>query len=121
MIFAREISDGLTSLVKKVDEATTKNAKAKMCSFVVVCNDDEKMEDKLKELAKKEGLKKCVLSLVDRKAGPPGYELHPDADVTVVLYVKRNTKAQYAFKKGELKDKDVEKILEDLSKILPAR
>ena len=28
MIFAREVSDSLTSLVKKIDEATAKNAKA---------------------------------------------------------------------------------------------
>jgi hypothetical protein len=121
MIFAREISDGLTSLVKKIDEATVKNSKAKMGSFVVVCNDDEKMEGKLKDLAKKEGLKKLVLSLVDRKAGPGGYTLHPDADVTVVLYTKRKTQAQFAYKKGELKDKDVEEILEALPKILPAK
>jgi hypothetical protein len=121
MIFAREISDNLTGLVKKVDEATVKNAKARMGSFVVVCNDDEKMEEKLKELAKKEGIKKTVLSLVDRKAGPSGYELHPEADITVVMYTKRNTKAQYAFKKGELKEKDVASILEELPKILPAK
>ena len=121
MIFAREISDSLTSLVKKIDEATTKNSKSRMGSFVVVCNDDEKMEEKLKELAKKQGLKKCVLSLVDSKSGPSGYDLHPDADVTVVLYNKRNTKAQYAFKKGELKAKDVEAIIADLSKILPEK
>jgi len=92
-----------------------------MGSFVVVCNDDEKMEDKLKELAKKEELKKTVLSLVDQKAGPSGYKLHPQSDVTVVLYVKRSPKAQYAFKKGELKDKDIEAILGDLPKILPSK
>jgi hypothetical protein len=122
MIFAREISDNLTSLVKKIDDATAKNSKSRMGSFVVFCNDDEKMEDKLKDLAKKEGLKKCVLSLVENKSGPgAGYKLHPEADVTVVMYTKRNTKAQYAFKKGELKDKDIEAILGDLPKILPSK
>ena len=121
MIFAREISDGLTSLVKKIDDATAKNSKARMGSFVVVCNDDEKLEGKLKDLAKKEDLKKCVLTLVDRKAGPGGYTLHPDADVTVVLYNKRKTQAQFAYKKGELKDKDIEEILAALPKILPSK
>ena len=43
------------------------------------------------------------------------------ADVTVVLYYKHNVKANYAFKKGELKDKDIEKIVKDLSKILPEK
>ena len=121
MIFAREISDNLTGLVKKIDKATADNTKARMGSFVVFCNDDEKLEDKLKGLAKKESLTKTVLSLVDRKAGPPGYEIHPDADVTVVLYSGRNTKAQFAYKKGELKEKDVEEIIAALPKILPKK
>ena len=121
MIFAREVSDNLTSLVKKIDAATQENSKARMGSFVVFCNDDEKMEDKLKELAKKEGLKKTVLTLVDRKAGPPGYKIHEAADVTVVLYNKRKTQAEFAYKKGEMKEKDIEEILGDLTKILPKK
>jgi hypothetical protein len=40
-----------------------------------------------------------------------------DAHITVVLYVNREVKANYAFKKGEMKDADVEKILKDLPKI----
>jgi hypothetical protein len=91
-----------------------------MRSFVVMCNDDEKMEEKLKDLAKKEELKKTVLSLVDNKAGPGGgYKLHPDADIHVVLYVKRKSTSEFAYKKGEMKDKDIEAIVADLSKILP--
>ena len=119
MIFAREISDSLTSLVKKIDDATVKNSKSRMGSFVVFCNDDEKLPDKLKDLATKEKLKKCILTVEGRKAGPSGYDLNKDADITVVLYTKRTVKANHAFKKGELKDKDIDKIIEDLSKILP--
>src|SRR5947209_5173522 len=119
MIFAREVSDNLTSLVKKIDAATVANSKARMGSFVVFCNDDEKLEGKLKELAEKEKLKKCVLSIVDRSAGPSGYNLAKDADITVVLYVGRKVKANYAFKKGEMKDKDIAAIVKDVSKIVP--
>ena len=118
MIFAREVSDNLTSLVKKINEATGKNTKAQMRSFVVFCNDDEKLEGQLKELAKKENIDRTVLSIVDRKAGPPGFNISPEADVTVVLYVKKTVKANHAFKKGGLNDKAIEKIIEDLPKIL---
>ena len=44
MIFAREVSDNLTSLVKKVDAATAKNSACRMGSFVVFLNDDESLE-----------------------------------------------------------------------------
>jgi hypothetical protein len=116
MIFAREINDNLTSLVKKVDAANVEN-KA-ISSFVVFCSDEEGLEGKLKKLAKDAGLKKTVLAL-DNPAGPRGYNVAKDADVTVVLYVKRNVKANRAFKKGQLKSSDIEAILkDDLPKIV---
>ena len=54
MIFAREISDPLTSLVKKIDAETAKHATANMGSFVVFLSDDEKLPEKLKASPKKQ-------------------------------------------------------------------
>ena len=116
MIFAREIDSTLTSLVKKLDAATAENKSVKMGSFVVFCSDDKDLEAKLKELSDKEGLKNCVLSL-DNPAGPKGYKVEKDAAITVVLYNKREIKSNFAFKKGEMKPEDVEKIIKDLPKI----
>jgi len=118
MIFAREVSGPLTSLVKKIDEATAKNSGARMGSFVVFCSDDEGLEKKLKELADKEGLKNIVLS-IDNPSGPPKYKVAKEADVTVVLYNKHKVEANYTFKKGELDDKGIEKVLGDIKKIVP--
>src|SRR5262249_15118213 len=101
MIFAREVNDGLTSLVKKIDAATAKHSEWKMGSFIVFCNDDEKLEDQLKEFAEKNKIKKTVLA-IDNPAGPEKMKVAKDADVTVVLYVKHTVKANHAFKKGEL-------------------
>ncbi len=110
----------MTSLVKKLDEATDKNRDARMGSFAVFCNDDEAIEKQLKDLAKKEGLKHLILTK-DNPAGPSGYNIAKDADVTVLLYVKKNVKANYAFKKGEFKEGDIDKILGDLKLILPEK
>src|SRR5258707_7543050 len=118
MIFAREVSDPLTSLVKKIDAATSKNSDSKMGSFVVFLNDDDGLEKQLKGLAEKEKLKHIVLT-IDDTSGPPKYKVAKEADVTVVLYTKGKVKANYAFKKGEMKDRDVDKIVEDVTKILP--
>jgi hypothetical protein len=107
-------------LVKKLNAATEKNASAKMGSFVVFCNDDDKLPGKLKNLAKKEDLKHTILTVFGR-TGPDGYDVAKDAEVTVILYVKKNVKVNRAFKKGELKEADVDKILADLSKILPEK
>lgn len=120
MIFAREISDSLTSLVKKIDAATAKNSGARMGSFVVFCSDDEGLKDKLKDLSEKNKLEKIVLT-IDNPSGPPRYRIARDADVTVILYEKQKVKANHAFKKGEMKESDVDKIVADLAKILPEK
>lgn len=117
MIFAREVSDSLTSLVKKIDAETAKNKSAKMGSFVVFCTDDDKLEDKLKALATKEGLKNIVLS-IDNPAGPDKYGVSKDADITVVLYNQRKVAANHTFKKGELTSKAIDAIVSDIPKIL---
>ncbi len=116
-IFAREIDDTLTGLVKKVDEATTKNAKKDMGSFVIFLDKSEEFEKKVKELGEKAKLKETVLAL-DNPAGPKGYEIAKEASVTVLLYVGRKVVANYAFEKGKLKDADIDKIMKDLPKIL---
>jgi hypothetical protein len=120
MIFARGNSPELTSLIKKVDAATAKNSACSMGSFVVYLSDAEKLGGELKELAKKENIRHCVLS-IDNPAGPTGYNVAKDADVTVVLYTGGTVKANHAFKKGELKEKEIEKIVGDIAKILPQK
>jgi hypothetical protein len=105
-------------LVKKLDKATLANKSARMGSFVIFCTDAEAMEKKLKALGKKEKLEKVVLA-IDNRAGPDGWNIAKDADVTVVLYNKRKVAANFAFKKGELKAKDIDAILAALPKILP--
>src|SRR5688572_23650825 len=117
MIFAREVSDSLTSLVKKIDAETAKNKSAKMGSFVVFLSDDEKLSDKLKTLATKEGIKTTVLA-VDNPAGPNGYDVAKGADVTVVLYSKQKVVVNHSFKKGELNAKAIETIVSEIPQIL---
>jgi hypothetical protein len=120
MIFARESSPALTALIKKIDETTVKNKGANMGSFVVFLSDKEGLDKELASLAKQEGIKSCVLS-IDNPAGPKGYNVSKDADITVVLYTERTAKANWAFKKGELNDKAIATIVAGVSKIVPAK
>jgi hypothetical protein len=118
MIFARDISEPLASLIKKIDAATAQNEGKKMGSFVVFLNDDDSAAPRIKDLAQKSSIEHTILSL-DKAQGPEAYKVSKDADVTVVLYTNREVKANYAFAKGELSDKDIDVIIGDLVKILP--
>jgi len=116
-IFAREVSPDLTSLVKKVDaESKAKGIK----SFVIFLNDDEKLADQLKDLAAKENIKTTVLA-IDNVAGPKGYDIAKDADVTVMLYTNRDVKVNHAYKKGELNAKAADEIVTEMATIAPAK
>src|SRR5262249_38661371 len=121
MIFAREMSDRLTNLVKKIDAETARNKNARMGSFAVFLSQDANLRDALRALAKKEGIKTTILGVFENRAGPPAYKLTKEADVTVILYVKRKVVANHAFKKGELNANAIDAIMADLPKILPAK
>ena len=117
MVFAREHSPELLKLIKKIDACTAKNKDKSMGSFVVFLSDKEGLDKELAQVAEREKIQQTVLA-VDNPAGPKAYNVAKDADVTVVLYVDRKVKANHAFKKGELKDADVEKILSEVPMIL---
>jgi hypothetical protein len=118
MIFAREVSEPLVTLIKKIDTATAQNKDCKMGSFVVFLGDADELSPKLKQVAEKAGLKHTILS-VDNPAGPRDYNVSKEADVTVVLYNKHNVKANFAFQKGKLEEKHIDSIVASLSKIVP--
>jgi hypothetical protein len=117
-IFARNADDPvLQKLIVAVDEATTKNAKAELNSFVVFCSGDDKLEAKLKDLAEKTKLKDLVLS-IESDSGPEKYNISKDADVTILVYKDRTVTANYAFEKGKMCEKDVEAVLGEITKIV---
>ncbi len=109
MIFARQVTPELTKLIKEIDSATVKND-GKMGSFVVFLGDSEGLEAQLKKVVEDNKIKKTVLA-IDNPAGPEGYKVARDADVTVVLYKEHVVEANFAFKKGEMKDDDVATVV----------
>jgi hypothetical protein len=116
MVFAKTADGSLTSLVKKVEAAVNTNKSADLRAFVVLTSDAKGLEEKLKKLAESEKIDKTVLT-IDNPGGPEGLQLSSDADVTVVLYVRKQVKATTGFK-GTLTDKDIDQALADLPKIL---
>jgi hypothetical protein len=122
LIFAREVSGPLVSLVKKLDAevARNKSEKVRLRAVVVVLSEDEGMGEKLKALAQKEEIRNVSLALLS-PPGPKHFKLSPAADVTVVLYRNLRVAANHAFKKGELNEKAIEAVLRDVPRIVSRR
>ena len=118
-IFTREMTPAVIALVKQIDETVGKNEEKKMAAFVtLLTNDPDKDEATLKAIAKKEGLKNVPLTVFDGVAGPEGYKIAEDADLTVTMWVESKVEASQAFAKGEFKAKAVKAVVEDTKKIL---
>ncbi len=117
MLFAREVNEPLLNLLGKLDAATAKNREQAMGSFVVFLSEKEGLREELAAAAKKRGFKHIVLS-IDAPAGPEGFNVAQDADLTGVLYREHDVKANHAFRKGEFTAAGCEKVLADLPKIL---
>jgi hypothetical protein len=118
-VFAREITDDLAGLVKKIDEVVGKNQDKRMAGFVVLLTDDpDQAEKDLVSLAERHGIKNVPLTVFDGSAGPPNYKIAKDADVTVMMWVNQTVKVNHAFAKGELNSESIDKILADSAKIL---
>ena len=119
-IITRKLTGDLASLVKQVDEKVGANKDKKMASFVVVLSEDPAAnEAKLKELAKKEGIKNVPLTTFADSAGPESYKVSKDAEVTVLLWVGLKVKANHAFAPGKLDKDGIKAVLDDTAKILP--
>src|SRR5207247_8828675 len=112
-----EISDPVTSLIKKIDAATTENRSAKIGSFVVFLSEDDSLQDALRSLADKGGIRNTPLA-VDVPAGPKDYKLAKEADVTVVLYVRQEVVSSFAYRTGELNASAIDAIIADVPKML---
>jgi hypothetical protein len=120
MVFAREVSQPLTHLIKRLDAVTAKHSKAGLHSCAILLNSEASVANQLKQLADKEKVGHTILRTY-KPEGPKGYNLARDADITVVLYSDRLVKANHTFRKGGLKDKDIDAIVADVVKHLPAR
>lgn len=120
MVFAREVNEPLVALLSKLDKATEKNRDVQLGSFVVFLSEKEGLKEQLENVAKKQGLKQIILSTYD-PAGPEDFKVSKDSDVTVVLYREHLVKANHAFRKGELSEQAVEKIVGDLTKIVGSK
>jgi hypothetical protein len=117
MVFARQVTPEVISLVKKLDAATETHRAAELCGCVIFCNDDGALKARLEDVAKKESIKNVVLA-IDNPAGPKEYQVAKPADVRVVLYTEHTVKANHAFRAGELDEKAIAKVLADLPKIV---
>jgi hypothetical protein len=119
IVFARSMSDPLAKLAKGLDKAIADNKAQELRAWVTFLSDDQTgLDPKLVTWGKKQALRDLPLGVFEDVGGPPTYKLAKDADVTVLLYVKRKVVSNFAFRAGELTDAKADEVLKELPKVL---
>ncbi|HEX4612512.1 MAG TPA: hypothetical protein VH092_30240 [Urbifossiella sp.] len=109
VVFARSLSDPLGKLLAKLETAGAGKAATGYKVWMTQVTPTADL-DALAGWAQKQGLKGVPVGAFEGADGPPAYRLHPDADVTVLLFTKTQVVANFAFRRGELTDKAINEV-----------
>jgi hypothetical protein len=118
VVFARTLSDPLGKLLSKLDKAKSDAKQADLRVWATFLRDDQPAFDaKVVAWERQLGLRSIPIGVFEDVTGPPSYRLAAEADVTVLLYVRRQVSANFAFRAGELSDKQIEEVLKTLPRL----
>jgi hypothetical protein len=120
LVFARALSEPLTSLLARLEAETISNKSARLQAIVIILSDEQDAEENLKDYCNQQRIKNVHLAMMPSD-GPKHFNLSKEADLTAVTYKRQQVVANRAFKKGEFNDEGVARILIDVSQILPKR
>ncbi len=115
VVFARTTSAPLGTLMARLDAAAAARKADGFKAWLTVLTPTADL-DALAKWAQTHALKETPVGAFEDADGPPAYTLAADADVTVVLFVKRAVVGTFAIKAGELTDAKMAEIV----KALPA-
>lgn len=110
VVFARSLSDPLGKLLAKLDTEAAARKETGFKVWMTLLTPTADL-DVLAKWSQKQGLKDCPVGAFEDADGPPAYTLNKDADVTVMLFVKQKVVANFAFRAGELDDKQIGSVV----------
>lgn len=116
VVFARSLTPQLGKLLAKFDTEMPKKKDAGFKAWMTLQADTADL-DGLAKWSQSQGLKAVPVGTFEDADGPPAYKLAKDADVTVMLFVKKKVVANFAFRGGELTDEQVKEIEKALPKL----
>lgn len=118
VVFCRKLSNPLGKLLEKCDDFILGQPKDAARGWMTVLGEKTVSLDDLARWSKEAGIKSVPVGIFDDPMGPPSYKLDAEAEVTVVLYVKRKVVAAFTYRAGELNDEAIRKIAATLPSLI---
>ena len=121
-VFARSMNDTTAKLIAEVDQIVGAKKDENLKGFVVfIAEDTDALEPKVAKLATEKKISATPLTVFKGVDGPDGYDIAKGADVTVLMWVGGEVKANLSFAPGKLEEKAITHLTEDVKKILAAK
>jgi hypothetical protein len=123
MIFATKPTKEIALLLQPMDKVASESPKTmdgEVGACLVVTENNDGTKKTLTQLAERGKYKKLVLGMVEAQFVKK-YQLHPEAEVTVLLYKKHYVKVNRAFRAGELTEEVARELGNEAAKFLAAK
>ncbi|MFO0812296.1 MAG: hypothetical protein U0796_03705 [Gemmatales bacterium] len=117
IILARSTSEPLGELARQVDKELSKQKKLRGWITFVGMPQPSK-EPELVKWSRTLGLRFLPLGIFESQAGPPGYKLHSDADLTILLVKESKVVHNFAYPVKGLTTADNKKIVDLLNRLI---
>jgi hypothetical protein len=119
VVFARNLSAPLGKLCQRLDQAVAEHKKEDLRAWVTFLSDDQlSLDPKVVLWSNQYALRSIPAGVFEDKGGPPSYCLAPDADVTVLFFVKQKVVGNFAFRENELTEAKIALVMKTLPRIL---
>lgn len=126
-VFGKTLDPNTMKLLQALDKTieahskVEKNAAKQMAGvFVLMTDNPDAGEAKIKRMQRKLKLKHLPLTVFDGTNGPTGYRINKDAAVTVSMWRKSEVKLNQSFRQTkDIKEETVKSVLKATKKILP--
>ena len=110
VVFVRSLSPASGKLMAAFDAEMAARSEAGFKAWLTLATETADL-DTLAKWAGGQGLKSVVVGAFEDTDGPPAYKIARDADITVMLFVKKKVVANFAFREGELTEKSLKEIV----------
>jgi hypothetical protein len=126
LVFARHPDDATARLLRDLREAVRVHEKSKLFGWMVFLSGSETQaqhdfERQAYEFAKKNGVSTLPVSVLGDPAGPPGYLIAPEAEVTVIVFRKGKVLYNRAYSAKEWGNRSAGAALKELPKLIESQ